>query len=97
MRVHALAELSEPAFYNLYRMVISLPFIPAGNLVQVRVSQGPMDFPGRGGVLEPAMESAEGSISAAAMGFLNYFVDTYVAEGGQEEAGRPEEGHGQVL
>ena len=38
--VHALAELSEPAFYNLYRMVISLPFIPAGNLVQVRVSQG---------------------------------------------------------
>ena len=38
--MHALAELSEPAFYNLYRMVISLPFIPAGNLVQVRVSQG---------------------------------------------------------
>ena len=58
--VHTLAELSEPAFYNLYRMVISLPFIPAGNLVQVRVSQGPME-----GVLEPAMESAEGSISAA--------------------------------
>ena len=73
--VHALAELSEPAFYNLYRMVISLPFIPAGDLVQVRVSQGPME-----GVLEPAIESAEGSISAAAMGFLNYFVDTYVAK-----------------
>ena len=95
--VHALAELSEPAFYNLYRMVISLPFIPAGDLVQVRVSQGPWVSQVVEGVLEPAMESAEGSISAAAMGFLNYFVDTYVAEGGQEEAGRPEEGHGQVL
>ena len=31
-------------------------------------------------MLEPAMESAEGSISAAAMGFLNYFVDTYVGK-----------------
>ena len=88
--VHALAELSEPAFYNLYRMVISLPFIPAGDLVQVRLSR----VPWRVCWSQPC---AEGSISAAAMGFLNYFVDTYVAEGGQEEAGRPEEGHGQVL
>ena len=72
--VHALAELSEPAFYNLYRMVISLPFIPAGNLVQVRVSQGPMDFPGRGGCAGAGHGVGGGQYLCC----LKYFVDTYV-------------------